>query len=139
GVGFTGKNAMLISRRHGNWLFLSAILTRAEFLPDPPVAESAKAEPVGLLCGSCTRCLDACPTGAFPAPGVVDARLCISYQTIENRGVIPRGLRPGIGRRIFGCDVCLEVCPWNRLARAGRRTLLAARQEIPALGWRELL
>ena len=135
GMGFVGKNAMLISRRHGNWLFLAAILTRVDLPPDEPVRPGGDHR----LCGKCTRCLDACPTRAFPAPGVVDARRCISYQTIENRGVIPRELRPGIGGRVFGCDVCLEVCPWNRFAREGRRVLLEARAEFAAFGWRELL
>ena len=101
GVGFIGKNAMLISRRHGNWLFLCAILTRLALEPDPPVRLRGDRGAVGLLCGKCTRCMDACPTLAFPRPGVVDARLCISYQTIENRGSIPRALRPSIGARIF--------------------------------------
>ncbi len=139
GLGFTGKNAMLISRRHGNWLLLAAVLTRVEFAPDAPIKLTGHAQPVGLLCGRCTRCLDACPTAAFPAPGVVDARRCVSYQTIENKGVIPRELRPGIGRRIFGCDVCLEVCPWNRFARTGRQLLLAARHDLPALSLPDLL
>lgn len=143
GVGFIGKNAMLISRRHGNWLFLAAILTRAEIAPDPPISKKegkrAGSEGVGLLCGKCTRCLDACPTRAFPSPGVVDSRLCISYQTIENRGVIPRELRAGIGGRVYGCDVCLEVCPWNRFAREGSRLLLAARSDLATLSLRELL
>lgn len=140
GTGFVGKNAMLISRRHGNWLFLAGILTRCEFVPDPPVRKQANGfAEVGLLCGKCTRCLDACPTQAFPAPGIVDARRCVSYQTIENKGVIPRDLRPGIGARIYGCDVCLEVCPWNRFAQAGKRMLLAAREEIADLGLPELL
>lgn len=139
GLGFTGKNAMLISQRHGNWLFLAAILTRLEAMPDPPVHTPPRAGRVGQLCGRCTRCLDACPTAAFPAPGVVDARRCVSYQTIENKGVIPRELRPGIGARIYGCDVCLEVCPWNRFAREGRRLLLAARHEIADLPLAEIL
>lgn len=145
GVGFTGKNAMLISREHGNWLFLAAILTRAEFAPDPPIRkkianrESKIENSVGLLCGKCTRCLDACPTRAFPEPGVVDARRCISYQTIENKGVIPRELRGGIGQRIYGCDVCLEVCPWNRFAQDGRRLLLSARHDLAELSLREIL
>jgi epoxyqueuosine reductase len=145
GLGFIGKNAMLISRRHGNWLLLAAILTRVELAPDAPVRKkiargsATVAGDAGLLCGKCTRCLDACPTNAFPRPGVVDARRCISYQTIENKGVIPRELRPGIGAHIFGCDVCLEVCPWNRFAREGRRLLLAARHDLVELTLSELL
>ena len=143
GLGFRGKNAMLISRRHGNWLFLAAIVTRVDIEPDGPLRAAAPRaggdEPAGLLCGSCTRCLDACPTGAFPAPGVVDARRCVSYQTIENKGVIPRELRGGIGLRVYGCDTCLEVCPWNRFAQAGRSALLVARRELAALGLAELL
>lgn len=141
GLGFIGKNAMLISRSHGNWLFLAAILTTLDFSPDAPVrkdAEGREAEP-GLLCGKCTRCMDACPTQALPKPGVVDARRCVSYQTIENKGVIPRELRAGIGNRIYGCDTCLEVCPWNRFARAGRQVLLAARRELADLSLLEVL
>ena len=140
GLGFIGKNAMLISRRHGNWLFLATILTRQEFLPDAPVRQQVSDfADVGLLCGKCTRCLDACPTQAFAAPGVVDARRCVSYQTIENKGIIPRELRAGIGNRIYGCDVCLEVCPWNRFAQAGRAVLLVARRELAGLTVREIL
>lgn len=143
GLGFRGKNAMLISKKHGNWLFLASILTRLEIAPDEPLRKKTlpvgAGEPAGLLCGKCTRCLDACPTDAFPAPGVVDARRCISYQTIENKGIIPRELRAGIGERIYGCDVCLEVCPWNRFAQAGRRMLLSARQDIAAIGLEEIL
>lgn len=140
GLGFTGKNAMLISRRHGNWLLLAAILTRVELAPDAPVrAQRSGFADVGLLCGKCTRCLDACPTQAFARPGVVDARRCISYQTIENKGIIPRELRAGIGRHIYGCDVCLEVCPWNRFAQEGRRLLLTARFELPELTLADLL
>ena len=127
GLGFVGKNAMLISRTHGNWLFLAVILVRADLDPDPPVRlRMPEPAAVGLLCGSCTRCLDACPTAAFPRPGVVDARRCISYLTIENKGAIPRGLRPLVGDRVYGCDACLEACPWNRFAREGRRVLLEA-------------
>ncbi len=145
GLGFTGKNAMLISRRFGNWLFLAAILTRAELEPDDPVAGRGPsggpggASATGRLCGKCTRCLDACPTRAFSAPGVVDARRCVSYQTIENRGIIPRELRAGIGDRLYGCDTCLEVCPWNRFAREGRRILLHARHDLAGLGLRDIL
>ena len=144
GLGFIGKNAMLISREFGNWLFLATILTRAEIEPDEPL--SAETQPhetgeprVGLLCGKCTRCIDACPTDAIVAPGVVDARRCISYQTIENKGVIPRELRAGIGRRIYGCDVCAEVCPWNRFAQESRKVLLTARYELADLPLREVL
>jgi epoxyqueuosine reductase len=145
GLGFTGKNAMLISREHGNWLFLAAILTRLELAADAPIRhnlENRKSKienDVGLLCGKCTRCLDACPTDAFPRPGVVDARRCISYQTIENKGVIPRELRAGIGQRVYGCDVCLEVCPWNRFAQEGRKLLLVVRHDLAALSLPELL
>lgn len=143
GLGFLGKNAMLISRTHGNWLFLACLLTRAEIAPDEPLRPAAARpggdEPAGLLCGKCTRCLDACPTQAFPRPGVVDARRCISYQTIENKGVIPRELRAGIGDRVYGCDVCLEVCPWNRFAQEGRRVLLAARHDLAGLTLADIL
>ncbi|HEY9249450.1 MAG TPA: tRNA epoxyqueuosine(34) reductase QueG [Rariglobus sp.] len=141
GLGFIGKNAMLISRVHGNWLFLAAVLTTLEFEADPPVRKEAagrETEP-GLLCGKCTRCQEACPTQALPSPGVVDARRCVSYQTIENKGIIPRELRAGIGNRIYGCDTCLEVCPWNRFAQAGRQVLLAARYGIGDLPLREVL
>ncbi len=143
GLGFRGKNAMLISRTHGNWLFLASILTRLAIAPDEPLRKKILArdgdEPAGLLCGKCTRCLDACPTDAFPRPGEVDARRCISYQTIENKGIIPRDLRPGIGDRVYGCDVCLEVCPWNRFARQGRQVLLEARHDIAELPLGEIL
>lgn len=143
GLGFRGKNAMLISKQHGNWLFLASILTRVEIAPDAPLRPAARpaaaGEPAGLLCGKCTRCLDACPTAAFPAPGVVDSRRCISYQTIENKGLIPAELRAGIGHHVYGCDVCLEVCPWNRFAQAGRSLLLSVRPDIAELTLRELL
>ena len=141
GLGFIGKNGMLISRQHGNWLFLAALLTTLEFEPDAPVRKEAagrETEP-GLLCGKCTRCMEACPTQALPRPGVVDARRCVSYQTIENKGIIPRELRAGIGMRIYGCDTCLEVCPWNRFAHAGRQVLLAARYGLAELPLREVL
>ncbi len=140
GLGFTGKNAMLISREFGNWMFLASMLTRLELPADAPLPGRA---PVGThagqLCGKCTRCLDACPTDAFAAPGVVDARRCVAYQTIENKGVIPRELRAGIGNRIYGCDTCLEVCPWNRFAQASREVLIKARPEIRQLTLAEVL
>ena len=144
GLGFIGKNAMLISRDFGNWLFLATILTRAEIEPDAPLASKGAVnegmEPrVGLLCGKCTRCIDECPTEAIVAPGVVDARRCVSYQTIENKGVIPRELRAGIGTRIYGCDVCAEVCPWNRFAQESRKVLLTARYELADLPLRDVL
>jgi epoxyqueuosine reductase len=130
---------MLISRRHGNWLVLAAILTRLDLEQDPPLRKRGDPGAVGLLCGKCTRCMDACPTQAFPGPGVVDARRCISYQTIENRGMIPAALRPAVGNRVYGCDTCLDVCPWNRFARAGRRMILSSRGDIAAIPLRELL
>lgn len=146
GLGFTGKNAMLISRTHGNWLFLASILTRLALPADPPIRRRppppSPAEPgahAGLLCGKCTRCLDACPTQAFPSPGVVDSRRCVSYHTIENKGIIPRALRRGIGDRVYGCDTCLEVCPWNRFAQEGRRMLLSVRHDLRELTLAELL
>lgn len=140
GLGFTGKNAMLISRDFGNWLFLAAIITRVELPPDPPLPGRPPAEGhAGQLCGKCTRCLDACPTDAFAAPGVVDARRCVAYQTIENKGTIPRELRPGIGHRLYGCDTCLDVCPWNRFAQASRDLLLHPRPEIARLTLPEIL
>ena len=140
GLGFTGKNAMLISREFGNWLFLACIVTRLEVPADEPLPGKTKeGTHAGLLCGKCTRCLDACPTQAFTAPGVVDARRCVSYQTIENKGIIPRELRAGIGNRIYGCDVCAEVCPWNRFAQASRSVLLSPRPEIARLTLPEVL
>jgi len=110
GLGFVGKHTNLISRSLGNWFLLAEILTTAELEADTPEHNR---------CGSCTRCLTACPTGALPAPFTLDARRCISYLTIEHRGSIPEDLRPAIGDRIFGCDDCLAACPWNRFAREG--------------------
>lgn len=144
GMGWQGKNAMLISRTEGNWLLLATILTRVNIEPDLPLkkgslgSEAPKAE-MGLLCGKCTRCIDACPTDAIVQPGMVDANLCISYQTIENKGVIPRELRAKIGTRIYGCDICLDICPWNRFASAGRQNLLAKRYHVAALGLLQIL
>ena len=111
GIGWQGKHTNLVSRDFGSWLFLAAIFTTAELAPDAPSAPR---------CGSCRRCLDTCPTRAFPAPYRLDARRCISYLTIEHKGQIPHEFRAAIGNRIYGCDDCLAVCPWNKFAETAR-------------------
>ena len=123
GIGWQGKHTNLVSRDFGSWLFLGVILTAAELDTDARGEDS---------CGSCRACLDACPTDAFPAPYQLDARRCISYLTIEHDGFIDPALRVGIGNRIYGCDDCLAVCPWNKFAQAGREAKLAARPELNA-------
>ena len=128
-LGWQGKHTNLVSRQFGSWLFLGAIFTTLELPRDTPEVDH---------CGSCHACLDICPTAAFPAPYKLDARRCISYLTIENNGPIPREFRKGIGNRIYGCDDCLAVCPWNKFAQQGRETKLAARQGLRAPALAEL-
>lgn len=130
GLGWQGKHTNLVSREHGSWLFLGTIFTTAELLPDRAEIDH---------CGSCRACLDVCPTDAFPAPYRLDARRCISYLTIENKGPIPHEFREKIGNRIYGCDDCLAACPWNKFARAASEAKLAARDELREPPLAELL
>jgi epoxyqueuosine reductase len=129
GLGWPGKHTNLVSRQFGSWLFLGAIFTTLDLPRD-------EAEPDH--CGSCRACLDICPTSAFPAPYKLDARRCISYLTIESRGPIPPEFRKAIGNRIYGCDDCLAVCPWNKFAQEGHEAKLAARDELRAPSLAEL-
>lgn len=121
GLGWQGKHTNLLSRTHGNWLFLGVILSAAEIEPDPPEIEH---------CGTCTACLEVCPTNAFPAPFQLDARRCLSYLTIEFSGAWPEEFRAATGSRIYGCDDCLAVCPWNKFAAASQEARLQAREAL---------
>ena len=129
GLGWQGKHTNLVSRDLGNWFFIGAIFTTAELKEDMPESDH---------CGSCRKCLDICPTGAFPAPYQLDARLCISYLTIEHKGQIDPVLRPKLGNRIYGCDDCLAVCPWNKFAAVAKDQRYAAKADLDAPELRSL-
>lgn len=130
GIGWHGKSTMLLNRSLGTWFFLAEIFTTLELPPDPPQI---------ARCGTCTSCLDACPTGAITAPHRLDARRCISYLTIELKGSIPLELRPLLGDRIYGCDDCLDACPWNRFAQVSREAAFAARPAVAQMRLRDFL
>jgi epoxyqueuosine reductase len=132
GIGWTGKNTCVINQQLGSWLFLGVIVTSFEIRPEESLATLAPDR-----CGTCRRCIDACPTDALIAPYEMDASRCIAYLTIEKRGPIPEALRPGMGRQVFGCDICQDVCPWNRRAPVSSDRELAARPELvnPELSW----
>jgi len=133
GIGWQGKHTNLVNREHGSWLFLGVILTSLELEPDVAADH-------GQHCGSCTRCLDACPTQAFIGPHRIDARRCISYLTIEHDGAIPEEFRAAMGNRIYGCDDCLAVCPWNRFAdAAAANRAFVPRAEVAAPRLADLL
>ncbi len=129
GLGWQGKHTNLVSRDHGSWLFLGTILTAAELPHDTPEADH---------CGTCQACMDICPTQAITAPYQLDARRCISYLTIEHKGLIPRELRKAMGNRIYGCDDCLAVCPWNKFAQQASEAKLQARDDLRAPALRDL-
>jgi len=128
GIGWIGKNTCILNQKLGSWLFLGVILTSLKLEPDLPAPDR---------CGTCTRCIDACPTDALIAPYQLDSNRCISYLTIEKRGAIPEDMREGIGRHVFGCDICQDVCPWNRKAPATSTPEFQAREGLvnPALEW----